>query len=126
LISQEPLRIIRNDLQLGRIRGFRPRELECARARIRNPVLVVEQGRKLALVRFWFFVAKRVAGGRGVGRRPVLVDVLRPAVADGLDVEAFAEHADLAPRVPVGRHEDLIAVDDVVAEGFALYEGCYA
>ena len=54
------------------------------------------------------------------------MDVLGPAVADSLDVKTFAEHADLAPRVPVGRHEDLIAVDDVVAEGFALYEGCYA
>lgn len=43
-----------------------------------------------------------------------LVDVDAPALADAFDVETFAEDADLAPRVPMGRDDDLVAFDDVV------------
>lgn len=45
---------------------------------------------------------------------------MRPALARGLDVEAVAQDADLAPGVPVRGHEDLIPVDHVVLERLAL------
>lgn len=50
------------------------------------------------------------------------LDVFCPGLGDDLGLEGAAEDTDLAPRVPVGKDGDLIAVDDVVFERIALEE----
>jgi hypothetical protein len=42
-----------------------------------------------------------------------------------VDVEAVSEHPNLAPRVPVGRDDDLVSVDDVVPEWLLLEDRVY-
>lgn len=41
-------------------------------------------------------------------------DIDRPTFVHGLNIEAFSQDPDLAPRVPVRGNYDLVAVDDVV------------
>lgn len=69
-------------------------------------------------------VLLQVLQGRRPARGEALVDVERPALRHGLGVEVAAQHAHLAPRVPVRRHDNLIAVDDVVLQRLALEKGC--
>jgi len=47
----------------------------------------------------------------GVGR---LGEFGAPGLRGAFDVKSFAHYADFAPRVPVWRHEDAVAVYDVV------------
>jgi len=51
------------------------------------------------------------------------LDVNAPAAADAFEVETLAQNADLAPRVPVRRDEDLVTVDEVMFESLLFEEG---
>jgi hypothetical protein len=51
------------------------------------------------------------------------LDVFSPGLGDDLRLEGAAEDTNLAPRVPVGKDGNLIAVDDVMFERIALEEG---
>lgn len=61
-----------------------------------------------------------ICGGQRCWRR---LNIDAPTAADAFDVESLTENADLAPRVPIGRNEDFVPVDDVVSESLLFEEG---
>lgn len=118
LLPQERLRILRLNLH-HRVIPLPLRNLQ-PDTRMRHPLLIPPHRRRCAprnpvlpTLPVPPFLLRR--------ERPLLLYVLQPPAAHALDVEALLHDADLAPRVPVGCDEDLVAVDDVWVEGLALY-----
>lgn len=55
---------------------------------------------------------------RPLGLRTLYINA--PAMADSVDIKSFSQYSNLSPRIPIGRYQYLIPIDNIVLQSLSL------